>query len=84
MLSVLTGHAGYIGDGIQWELGTVQAKNNFLVKILLVRGKQREILSDVAENTISNQKIYEYEQARGGVSKSFAVTDSETVACGVW
>ena len=35
-------------------------------------------------NTIVNQKIYKYEQARGGVSKSFAVTDSETVACGVW
>lgn len=60
MLSVLTGHADYIGDGIQWELGTVQAKSNLLVKILLVWGKQREILSDVAENTISNQKIYEY------------------------
>ncbi len=61
MLSVLTGHADHIGDGIQWELGTVQAKRNLLVKILLVRGEQREILSDVAGNTIPNQKIYKYE-----------------------
>ena len=60
MLSVLTGHADYIGDVIV------------------------HIISDVAENTISNQKIYEYEWMRVGKNKSFAVTDSETVACGVW
>ncbi len=42
------------------------------------------IISDVATNTIVNQKIYKYVQVRGGMSKSFVVADSETVACGVW
>ena len=60
MLSVLTGHADYIGDVIV------------------------HIISDVAGNTIPNQKIYEYERMRVGISKSFAGTDSEPVTCGVW
>ncbi len=33
-------------------------------------------------NTIANQKIYKYVQVRGGMSKSLAVADSETVIRG--